>query len=79
MNKVIEQLKKDIQEAEAICKKLSIHSTEYNYWNGCRCQAEATLKFITSDTDTLYGKGFESNIDLTNWNILNPRGSISNE
>jgi len=40
---------------------------------------EATLKFITSDTDTLYGKGFESNIDLTNWNILNPRGSISNE
>ncbi len=46
MNKVIEQLKKDIQEAEAICKKLSIHSTEYNYWNGCRCQAESTLKFI---------------------------------
>jgi len=40
---------------------------------------EATLEFITSDTDTLYGKGFESNIDLTNWNILNPRGSINNE
>lgn len=40
---------------------------------------EATLEFITSDTDTFYGKGFESNIDLTNWNILNPRGSINNE
>lgn len=40
---------------------------------------EATLEFITSDTDTLHGKGFESNIDLTNWNILNPRGSINNE
>tara|TARA_Y100000741_G_scaffold358102_1_gene336805 strand:- start:85 stop:606 length:522 start_codon:yes stop_codon:yes gene_type:complete len=39
----------------------------------------ANLEFITSDTDTLYGKGFESNIDLTNWNILNPKGSINNE
>jgi hypothetical protein len=40
---------------------------------------EATLEFITSDTDTFYGTGFESNIDLTDWNILNPRGSINNE
>ena len=40
---------------------------------------EATLEFITSDTDTFYGTGFESNIDLTDWNILNPSGSINNE
>ena len=29
----------------------------------------ANLEFITSDTDTLYGKGFESNID---WWVLSP-------
>jgi len=46
--KIIEELKKNIQESKDICSKLSIHSTEYHYWNGCRCQAEVTLKFIKS-------------------------------
>ena len=46
MNKLIEKLKDDIRHAEAMCKELSIHDTEYYYWNGCRCQAEAALKFI---------------------------------
>ena len=40
---------------------------------------DANLEFITSDTDTLYGTGFKSNIDLTDWNILQPRGRISND
>ena len=40
---------------------------------------ESNLQFITSNTDTLYGRGFESNIDLTDWIIYKPKGSISNE
>ncbi len=40
---------------------------------------DANLEFITSDSDTLYGTGFKSNIDLTNWNILQPRGRINND
>ena len=40
---------------------------------------DANLKFVTSDTDTLYGTGFKSNIDLTDWNILQPRGRINND
>ena len=40
---------------------------------------DATLTFISGNSDTLYGTGFESNIDLTNWKITKPRGSISNE
>ena len=40
---------------------------------------DATLTFISENSDTLYGMGFESNIDLTDWKITKPRGSISNE
>ena len=40
---------------------------------------DASLTFISSNLDTLYGTGFESNIDLTNWKITKPRGSINNE
>ena len=47
--------------------------------NSDKIYTNANLKFITSDTDTLYGTGFESNIDLTDWNILKPRGSINND
>ena len=39
----------------------------------------ASLTFISGNLDTLYGTGFESNIDLTNWKITKPRGSINNE
>lgn len=39
----IEELKSDIETAEKECKKFSIHSTEYAYWNGVRCQGEVTL------------------------------------
>ena len=47
--------------------------------NSDKIYTDANLKFITSDTDTLYGTGFKSNIDLTDWNILQPRGRINND
>ena len=47
--------------------------------NSDKIYTNSNLEFITSDTDTLYGTGFESNIDLTDWNILKPRGSINND
>ena len=40
---------------------------------------DANLTFISGNFDTLYGTGFESNIDLTDWKITKPRGSISDE
>ena len=48
MKEVIDTLKVDIIEFTNKCKSLSIHSTEYHYWNGCRCQAEVTLKQLES-------------------------------
>ncbi len=39
----------------------------------------ASLTFISGNLDTLYGTGFESNIDLTHWKITKPRGSINDE
>ena len=47
--------------------------------NSDKIYTDSNLEFITSDSDTLYGTGFKSNIDLTNWNILQPRGRINNE
>ena len=47
--------------------------------NSDKIYTNANLKFVTSDTDTLYGTGFKSNIDLTDWNILQPRGRINND
>ena len=47
--------------------------------NEDRIFTNSNLQFITADTDTLYGQGFESNIDLTDWIIFQPKGSINNE
>ena len=47
--------------------------------NSDKIYTDANLELITSDSDTLYGTGFKSNIDLTNWNILQPRGRINND
>ena len=33
-----------------------------------------SIMITTLDSDTLYGKGFESNSDLENWRIINPSG-----
>ena len=32
------------------------------------------IMITTLDSDTLYGRGFESNSDLENWRIINPSG-----
>ena len=47
--------------------------------NSDKIYTDANLEFITSNTDTLYGTGFESNIDLTEWSILKPKGSVTND
>ncbi len=47
--------------------------------NSDKIYTDANLELITSDSDTLYGTGFKSNIDLTNWKILQPRGRINND
>jgi LPS export ABC transporter protein LptC len=47
--------------------------------NSDKIYTDSNLEFITSDSDTLYGTGFKSNIDLTDWNILQPRGRINND
>ena len=44
-----------------------------------KISTDATLTFISENFDTLYGTGFESNIDLTDWKITKPRGSINND
>ena len=33
-----------------------------------------SVKFITESQDTLYGIGFESDVELNNWKILKPTG-----
>ena len=44
-----------------------------------KISTDATLTFISGNFDTLYGTGFQSNIDLTDWKITKPRGSINND
>ena len=33
-----------------------------------------SVKFITESQDTIYGIGFESDVELNNWKILKPTG-----
>ena len=33
-----------------------------------------SVMFTSSDNDTMYGVGFESDMDLTKWKIKKPRG-----
>jgi len=51
MDELKEKLKVDIKQFEKTCKSLGIGSMEYNYWNGCRCQAEVTLNHIKEIED----------------------------
>jgi len=46
MEEIKIKIQNDKDQAEKICKSLNIHSTDYHYWNGVRCQAEVTLKYI---------------------------------
>jgi hypothetical protein len=46
MEELKDSLLDDILVFTKKCQSLSIHSSEYAYWNGCRCQAEVTLKKV---------------------------------
>ena len=37
-----------------------------------------SFRFTTNDKDTLYGKGFWSNFDMSNSEILKPMGEFNN-
>lgn len=37
-------------------------------------RSEAAVMITTTEGDTLYGQGFESEADLSHWRILNPHG-----
>jgi len=50
MDTLLAQLKKDIKDAEKKCKSLGVNTSEYHFWNGCRCQAEVILKLINSNS-----------------------------
>jgi LPS export ABC transporter protein LptC len=48
--------------------------TDTLLWNN---KAEHTVMLTTESKDTLYGIGFESNVDLTHWKIFQPWGVTS--
>ena len=66
---------------EVVSNDGKVLKTDSLFWdnNSDKIYTDANLEFITSNTDTLYGNGFESNIDLTEWSILKPKGSIKND
>ena len=51
-------------------------TTQTIYWdrNYNKVISEDSVRFTTEKNDTLYGIGFESDIDLSNWKILKPTG-----
>ncbi len=51
-------------------------TTKKIYWdrNYNKVISEDSVRFTTEKNDTLYGIGFESDIDLSNWKILKPTG-----
>ena len=51
-------------------------STNSIYWdrNYNRVISNDSIRFTTEKNDTLYGLGFESDTDLSNWKILKPSG-----
>ena len=53
-----------------------ILTTQTIYWdrNYNKVISEDSVRFTTEKNDTLYGVGFESDIDLSNWKILKPTG-----
>ena len=50
--------------------------TEELLWDNSynRIISNDSVMFTTEYEDTLYGLGFESDIDLSNWKILKPKG-----
>ena len=50
-------------------------------WNNVEEQifTDDSVIFITDQSDTLYGVGFKSDLELNNWEILKPTGVFGNE
>ena len=50
-------------------------------WNNVEEQifTDDSVIFITDQSDTLYGVGFKSDLELNNWEILKPTGVFSDE
>lgn len=50
--------------------------TDSLYWDNQegRVTTDDTIMLTTESMDTLFGIGFESNVDLTHWKILHPWG-----
>ena len=76
-----ENIIKAYGNVEVVSNDGKVLKTDSLSWdnNSDKIYTDANLEFITSDTDTLYGTGFESNIDLTEWSILKPKGSVTND
>ena len=55
--------------------------TDSLFWDNQseKINSNDTVMLATELNDTLYGIGFESDIDLTRWKILNPWGVSSRE
>ncbi len=55
--------------------------TDSLYWNNSeeRITSNDTVMLTTEVNDTLYGVGFESDVDLTHWKILQPWGVTARE
>ena len=60
-------------------KGSKLHTHELILYNEVKLvKSEEHIMFTTKDNDTLYGKGFWSNFDMTNSQILKPIGHIVN-
>ena len=55
--------------------------TDSLYWENDneRITSNDTVMLTTGVNDTLYGVGFESDVDLTHWKILHPWGVTARE
>lgn len=58
---------------------VTLYTERLAYNPGTETITSDTTVTLTTETDTLHGVGFESNNDLTEWRILNPRGVTRRE
>ena len=60
-------------------KGFKLHTHELILYNNSKLvKSEGHIMFTTNDKDTLYGKGFWSNFDMSNSEILKPMGEFNN-
>ena len=60
-------------------KGFKLHTHEIILYNDTKLvKSKEHIMFTSGEDDTLYGKGFWSNFDMSNSQILKPMGQISN-